>query len=128
MFGRAIDRLERDGLDFRLVLAGTASPFGDPLRDELAGRHAARVAACGPFTTDDYRSWVARSDIVVSCARHDFFGVAVAEGVAAGCVPVVPDALHYPELLGPAGRSFLYRPGTFGSRLAEVVANLDDLA
>ncbi len=38
---------------------------------------------------------------------------------------MVPDALNYPDLLGPEGASFLYRPGSFGTRLVEVVSDID---
>ncbi len=125
VFARAVDRLVDRRLDVGLVLAGEAGPFGDPIRQRLVDAHADRVLAVGPFSPPEYRYWLGRSDIVVSCAAHDFFGVAVAEAVAAGCVPVVPDAVNYPDLLGPGGADFLYRPGTFGSRLAEVVGEVD---
>lgn len=124
-FVRAIDRLDEIGLDFRLVLAGEAGPFGGEDRNRLAARHHRRVLAVGPFSVEEYRHWLRRSDIVVSCARHDFFGVGIAEAVAAGCVPVVPDALHYPDLLGATADEFTYRPGTFGTRLAEVVSEIE---
>ena len=61
----------------------------------------------------------------MSCAKHDFFGVGVAEAVAAGCVPVLPDALAYPELIEERWHTVtLYQPGSFGGRLVEVVGSL----
>ena len=45
----------------------------------------------------EYRSLLASSDLVISTALHDFQGLGVLEGVAAGCLPVVPDRLAYPE-------------------------------
>lgn len=124
-FVSAIDRLDSMGLNFRLVLAGEAGPFGDEERDRLVARHADRVLAFGPFSVEEYRHWLCRSDIVVSCARHDFFGVGIAEAVAAGCTPVVPNALHYPDLLGPTASRFTYERGTFGTRLAAVVSAVE---
>lgn len=44
-----------------------------------------------------YHALLLRSDFIVSTASHDFFGAAVAEGIAAGCYPILPDALAYPE-------------------------------
>jgi glycosyltransferase involved in cell wall biosynthesis len=46
----------------------------------------------------DYRSILSSADLVVSTALHDFQGLAVLEGVAAGCLPLVPDRLAYREL------------------------------
>lgn len=45
----------------------------------------------------DYRRLLRQCDVVLSTAMHDFQGLAVLEGVAAGCVPVVPDRLCYGE-------------------------------
>ena len=48
--------------------------------------------------------------------------------MAAGCVPLLPDALSYPELIRPPWhRTVLYEPGTFGSRLVDAVDRIDEL-
>lgn len=120
-FGRALQRLERAGLDFGLVLAGEVPAVGDDRRAELARRFSDRVMACGPFDQDTYRYWLGRSDLVVSCAHHDFFGVAVAEAVAAGCTPVVPAGLAYEEVLDDP--SVGYPPTRFGTALEQAVRN-----
>jgi len=39
---------------------------------------------------------------VVSTAKHEFFGVAAVEAMAAGAIPVFPNALSYPELIPDA--------------------------
>lgn len=46
----------------------------------------------------DYRQLLQRGDAVLSTSLHDFQGLAILEAVAAGCVPVVPNRLAYPEL------------------------------
>ncbi len=50
-------------------------------------------------STEAYWALLARCDVVVSTAIHEFQGVAVMEAVAAGCLPLVPDRLAYRELL-----------------------------
>lgn len=44
-----------------------------------------------------YRQILGSMDVVLSTALHDFQGLAVLEAVAAGCSPLVPDRLCYPE-------------------------------
>ena len=47
----------------------------------------------------DYESALLEADIFVSTADHEFFGIGVIEGIAAGAFPLVPDKLAYPETL-----------------------------
>ncbi len=56
-------------------------------------------------SAEDYRKLLRQADVVLSTADHDFQGIAVLEGVAAGCIPVVPDRLAYRELFD---RQFRY--------------------
>ncbi|WP_111640731.1 tRNA-queuosine alpha-mannosyltransferase domain-containing protein [Marinimicrobium alkaliphilum] len=45
----------------------------------------------------EYRQLLARSHGVLSTAVHDFQGLSVLEAVAAGCIPLVPARLAYPD-------------------------------
>ncbi len=47
---------------------------------------------------DEYAALLQQGDVVVSTARHEFFGIAVLEAVRSGCRPLVPDRLSYREL------------------------------
>ena len=46
-----------------------------------------------------YLEILGRCDVVASTARHEFFGVAFTEAMAAGGSPLAPDRLNYPALL-----------------------------
>ncbi len=118
-FDRAVARLKKSELEFGLVLGGTVPNQGPDRRRSFAIRHEANVVACGPLTRDVYRRWLRASDLVVSCANHEFFGVGVAEAVAAGCEPVVPFGLAYQEVLGDQAKG--YEPGYFGTALENAV-------
>jgi len=124
VFRRALSKLADAGLDFRLVLTGE-DPAGSPDRAVIIDEHADRLLAAGPFERDEYERWLHAADIVVSCANHEFFGIAVVEALMAGCVPVLPNALSYPELVPSEFHdAALYPIGTFGTRLAATIVDL----
>ena len=50
----------------------------------------------------EYFAWLSWSDVVVSTADHEFFGVSTVEAVLAGAYPLLPARLSYPELVAPA--------------------------
>jgi glycosyltransferase involved in cell wall biosynthesis len=79
-------------------------PALERLRSELPDR----IVADGFVPKDEYRSIVAKVGIVVSTAAHEFQGLSVLEAVSAGAIPVVPDALCYPEQYP---EEFRYRSG-----------------
>ncbi len=76
---------------------------------------------------DEYRQLLASCDVVLSTAIHDFQGLAVLEAVAAGCVPLIPVRLCYPEWFSEV---FLY--GSYQSQpeleAQELAQRLDSLA
>jgi glycosyltransferase involved in cell wall biosynthesis len=110
--------MQSTDLELRLVLAGEGRP---PAR--LLDSFGPRVLHAGFAPEATYRKLLQRSDIVVSTARQEFFGVSVAEAMAGGAVPLVPNRLAYPELLGPDLAACLYEPGTLAARLRSWVTD-----
>ncbi len=98
-FFAVLRALHRDGIDFRCGVLGQrfrdAPPCFEQARRELGGRfvHFGYLPE-----RKHYLEMLAQGDIVVSTAHHEFFGVAVIEAVRAGCLPVLPNRLSYPEL------------------------------
>lgn len=97
---RAVRDLLEGGAELELVLLGErATKLPDGLGDELEALTPA-IAHDGYLPSrDDYLALVGSSDLVVSTADHEFYGIAVAEALASGCAPLLPNRLAYPEVL-----------------------------
>jgi len=129
-----VDALVARGLRFRLHLLGQrfrqAPAEFAALQSRLA--HWYTLAGIAPGITgfiedrDEYRELLARSDVVLSTALHDFQGLAVLEASALGCAPLAPQRLVYPEYLGP--ESLYAGTGTVDEQAASAAARLSDWA
>ncbi len=89
-------------LDFEVALCGEERLGGDPARDDFVARLGGRVVWDGFADRSTYVELLNGADLVVSTADHEFYGVSVVEAMAAGCCPVLPERLSYPELV-PVG-------------------------
>lgn len=100
-FAEAIDRLANEKLEFELVLLGQRFRTKPAALQRIIEQHGDRVVFDGyAESRQEYWERLSEMDIVVSTADHEFFGIAIAEAVAAGALPLVPERLAYPELLG----------------------------
>lgn len=98
-FFAAVMQLAAEGLDFEVVVAGQSFRETEGLMRTAAVALGDRLAHCDePATRDDYAELLASADIAVSTALNEFFGLAMIEACYAGCYPLVPDRLAYPEL------------------------------
>ena len=103
--------LERKGLrsfvqaarlapEVRFVLVGEWLGGAIGLLRELGG---ANVDYTGRVSDEELAAWYRRSGVYVQASRHEGFGMAVAEAMLAGCIPVVTTAGALPEVVGDAG-------------------------
>lgn len=101
-FFDACDRLAASGADFRVIVLGQSFAEVPPVFAEARARLGFRVLHWG-FVPEraEYARLVSRADVVVSLARHDFFGVAVVEAMHLGCLPLLANRLNYPDLVPP---------------------------
>jgi glycosyltransferase involved in cell wall biosynthesis len=71
--------------------------------DELRARAGENVSFTGWLSDDDLHEAYRRAAVYVQASRHEGFGLAVAEAMLAGCVPVVMNVTAMPEVVGDAG-------------------------
>jgi glycosyltransferase involved in cell wall biosynthesis len=118
-FFEACYRLRDEAVPFRLVVLGQR--FRDSpdcfskAREELQEQilHFGYVE-----NKQDYYRLLSQGDYVVSTAHHEFFGISVLEAVRAGCYPVLPERLSYPELYK---KKYLYKEGRLFKRLKTIL-------
>ena len=110
----AVERLLAAGethISVRLLGARPEDPsaYEGQVRARLAEGPAGGCVELLPYDPDIARVWGA-TDVVVSCSEAEGFGLALAEGMASGCLAVGPDCGAVPELLAD-GRGLLYARG-----------------
>jgi len=115
LFFNTLFKLDDEGTDFKLVVLGQSFENRPPIFEEARKRLSHKILHFGYAETDrDYACWLRKSDIAVSTALHEFFGIAVIEAVRAGCTPLLPDRLSYPELFP---EKYLFSDAGFYERL-----------
>lgn len=101
-FFNTLFRLQREQVDFKLIVLGQRFRNQPEIFAKARERLAEHILHFGFVRSRKrYAALLRQGDIVVSTARHEFFGIAVLEAVRAGCRPLVPDRLSYRELYPP---------------------------
>lgn len=121
-FFSACETLAGEGIAFEVAVAGQSHVDARGDFERRARRLGDRLMVLGGLDRrQDYAALLRSCDIAVSTARHEFFGLAMAESAYAGCFPLVPDRLAYPEVYP---RECLYRDE--GELVARLRALLTD--
>jgi glycosyltransferase involved in cell wall biosynthesis len=101
-FFRALYALVEEGFDFRVALVGQSYRQTAPEFETARERLGARVVHFGFADEAQYVALLRQSNVVVSTAIHEFFGIAIVEAVYGGCFPLLPHRLTYPEIIPPS--------------------------
>jgi len=98
-FFHALERLDRERVDFRVSVLGQQFKRTPDIFGIMRGRLAHRIDHWGFVESNDaYRDILMNADVAVSTAHHEFFGIGMVEAAAAGAFPLMPDRLAYPEV------------------------------
>jgi glycosyltransferase involved in cell wall biosynthesis len=95
----ALIRLSRRSVPFELAILG--ENFSDePEAFNRARQHLRKhIVFDGYPERIRYNEWLDKGSVVISTARQENFGLSVIEAAAAGCWPLVPRRLAYPEVM-----------------------------
>jgi len=100
-FFEVLKILKSRGVDFRVSVIGqhfrdVPEVFG--WAKEYFAEHIERWGY--QESRSEYDDALREADVFVSTAGHEFFGISAVEAALAGCYPVLPNRLAYPEILG----------------------------
>jgi glycosyltransferase involved in cell wall biosynthesis len=93
-------RASRELPDVRFMLAGK---WLDEAVDELRAAGGTNLELTGWLSDEQLLDAYREAAVYVQASRHEGFGLAVAEAMLAGCVPVVMNVTAMPEVVGDAG-------------------------
>jgi len=101
LFFEALEILKANEVQFKLSVIGQSFRDRPDVFAKAHHRFADHIDHWGyQNTRSDYERVLQQSDVIVSTANHEFFGISIIEAVAAGAYPLVPNRLSYPEILG----------------------------
>ncbi|MCM8531788.1 MAG: DUF3524 domain-containing protein [Lentisphaeraceae bacterium] len=117
---KALRRLKDEGVDFQLYFLGEEMHTSLECIENAKVEFKEEIQSFGfAKSREVYMRILKSTDIFVSTANHEFFGIAVVEAVAAGCIPIVPDHQAYPEVL-KGFEEYFYKPGS-AKQLAKTI-------
>ncbi len=91
-------RLSLEGYDFKLIVLGEKQASYPKVFNDIERTLKKHLIHIGYANSrDQYLSLVNQANILFVTSYHDFFGISVVEAVQAGCYPILPNRLAYPE-------------------------------
>ncbi|MBP5285335.1 MAG: glycosyltransferase [Kiritimatiellae bacterium] len=107
------------GKDLKFKIAGVLAPI--PYTDTLKKLAAERpwLELCGPVYGEDKKRFMSSATYALHAERDEAFGIAIAEYLKAGCIPIVPDVGGPREIVGDRALEFRTVDGA-----AEILARL----
>ncbi|CAH0546617.1 unnamed protein product [Brassicogethes aeneus] len=92
-------KLKENNCNFKLSLLGETFTKNSEIFEKAKLIFAEEIINFGFVSSkNEYFSILQSSHVVVSTAKHEFFGVSMMEATYYGCFPLAPNGLVYPEI------------------------------
>lgn len=126
LFFTGLEKLKKKNIKFNLIVLGQSfrqSPDCFARAETIFKNEILHFGFVDSYT--QYIEQLKRGTIVVSTSDHEFYGISILEAVRAGCRPLLPNRLSYPELFP---REYLYDDAGFHSQLENLVTESRQMA
>ena len=110
-FFLALDEMVARDIDFRLALLGENFQNCPKEFSAARKRYGKKIVRYGyEPKRAAYEARLKEGAVVVSTAWQENFGISMVEAISAGCIPLLPHRLSYPEIIpGSCHGAFLYK-------------------
>ena len=111
MLEAILERLFEASDDFEISIVGQQFRQQPAEFNSIKNRFGSKIRRWGFLERGQYDQALLESDIFLSTAHHEFFGLSFVEAVCNNSFPIVPNRLAYPELLATqpnGGQQMLY--------------------
>lgn len=126
VFIKTLYRLQERGADFRLIVTGEKEINPPQSLREAQEKLAEHIIHFG-YVADRamYLTLLRQSDVMISTANQEFFGISTIEAIHAGNYPLLPNRLNYPALIPKPlhDQHLYYRPHHLLNRLTDLCSN-----
>jgi glycosyltransferase involved in cell wall biosynthesis len=108
-FFQVLKELKDEGCQFQLSVVGTHTRKYPEIFHHVEEWFQEELIHFGKIESHtEYVQVLQSADILPVTSNQDFFGISVVEAIAAGCIPILPNRLAYPEHLPDHFRELLY--------------------
>ena len=114
-FFETLFALDEEDIAFKVIVLGQSFERQPSIFNIARQRLAHRLLYFGyAEDIDKYYELLGQGTMVISTSVHEFYGMSIIEAVRAGCRPLLPNRLSYPELFP---EKYLYEDDNFVERV-----------